>query len=60
MFTADYLEFKFKSAELQRQAENYRLVKSLSITYPLAPRIASVIGMLLIQSGQLLVSRAQA
>jgi hypothetical protein len=59
MFTADLFEYKTKQNELFRQAEYYRLVKAFRHTNPLVSRIVGAIGRMLIQTGQLLLSRTQ-
>jgi hypothetical protein len=59
MFTVNLITFKTQQAELHKQAEHYRLVRSLEKTNPLLPRIIHTIGQTLIQTGQLLISRTQ-
>ena len=59
MFTTDLNEINTRQIELQKQAEQYRLLRSLKRSAPGMARIKNLIGQLLIQSGQLLVRRAQ-
>jgi hypothetical protein len=59
MFTAILEEHKIKQNELLRQADNYRLVKSLDRDNALVSRVTNMIGKNLIQSGQFLINRSQ-
>lgn len=58
MFTADLIELKATQTELQRQAEHYRLLKSIRQASPLASRIAGAVGRMLVSSGQQLAGQA--
>ena len=60
MYTINLAEINTKQNELHRQAENYRLVKSLEKPNPVFSRIVNALGKLLIQSGQHLIRRVQA
>ena len=51
MFTAKLEDFKIKQDELQRQAENYRLAKSVSVTKAADSRILGVVGRIKVPSG---------
>ena len=59
MFTTNLIEFNTRRTELYKQADNYRLVKSLEKPNPVMNRIVNAIGRLLIQSGQHLINRVQ-
>ena len=59
MVTANLAEYKIKQNELLRQADNFRLVKSVERNDPLVSRIANLIGRNMIHSGQLLISRSK-
>lgn len=59
MFTTNLAEFHTCRTELHNRAENYRLVKSLEKPDPVLSRIVNALGILLIQSGQHLISRVQ-
>jgi hypothetical protein len=60
MFRDSDLVFKTKQMELYKQAEHYRLVKSLRTPKPITSQLLSVIGQVLIQFGQVLINRTQA
>jgi hypothetical protein len=60
MFTTQMDAFKTQHQELQRRAEQYRLIKALSKPTPWAARIAQVLGQTLISSGQELVRESRA
>ena len=55
MFNANMAEYRTKQQEMQRQAENYRLVRSVSTPNPLVSRLADQLGQALIQSGKALI-----
>ncbi|MCJ7717074.1 MAG: hypothetical protein MUO54_11230 [Anaerolineales bacterium] len=59
MFTTNLVTAKIMQEELHRQAENYRLVRSVEKPNPWAVTIYSAIGRLLIASGQELTKRIQ-
>lgn len=59
MFRTDLVEFKIKQDELQRQADHIRLLKSIQRTNPLVSRFAGIVGRVLVNSGQLLISRSR-
>ncbi|NQS91470.1 MAG: hypothetical protein HQ574_03590 [Chloroflexi bacterium] len=60
MFTTNLITFKIQQEELHRQAENYRLVRSVEQPNPWAATIYSAIGRLLVASGQELSNHTQA
>lgn len=60
MFTANLVELKTRQNELTRQAENYRLVKSVEQTNSLFSRFVIVIGKVMVISGQQLVTLSRA
>lgn len=49
MFRANLVEFKTRQNELQRQADNYRLVKSFEKTHSKVSRFISTVGSIFIQ-----------
>ena len=53
------MEIEYKQAEFHKQAEQYRLIKSLKKSTPARFKIINAIGRLLIQSGQLLINHTQ-
>ena len=59
MFTTNLMEFNSRRTELHKQAEHYRLVRSLEKPNPVYILIANILGRLLIQSGQHLINRVQ-
>ena len=59
MFTTNLVEFITHQTELHKQAEKYRLVRSLEKIDPVLSRIVNALGRLLIQSGQHLINRVQ-
>lgn len=59
MFTTNLIEFKTRRTELYKQADKYRLVRSLEKPNPVMSRIVNAVGRLLIQSGQHLINRVQ-
>ncbi len=59
MFTTTLMEFNLRRKELHRQAEFYRLAKSLEKPNPIHYRMTTLLGKLLIQSGQQLINRVQ-
>jgi hypothetical protein len=60
MYTTDLAEFKTRQRELHRQAEQYRLLKSLKGNQSSAARIKKAIGRALIFSGEQLLTLAGA
>lgn len=60
MFTTSLAEHKIKQNELHQQAENYRLVKSFEQPNPLLSRFVNVVGKLLVNSGQQLLTYSRA
>ena len=60
MFPTTLEEFKIQHQELERQAAHQRLVRSFKKPNLLGSRISILIGRALLQSGQLLLRRAQA
>lgn len=59
MFTTDLAHYQVHSAELRRQADHYRLVKSAAGTNPLSNRITNALGQLMVHLGRQLVAYAQ-
>ena len=59
MIAANLEEYKIKQNELRKQADNYRLVKSLEKNNPVVSQLANTIGRNLIHSGQQIISRNQ-
>ena len=55
-----YENFKTQQKELQRRAENYRLIKSVEKNARRSAKLYDAIGHTLIQLGQQLLNRAQA
>jgi hypothetical protein len=60
MFTTNLAESKTRQNELQRQAENYRLVKSFEGTNSLASRFVTAVGRVMVISGQQLLTLSKA
>jgi len=60
MFTIQMDVFKIQHQELQRRAEQYRLIKALATSPPWAARIAQALGHTLIASGQELSGESRA
>jgi len=60
MFTTNLDTFKTQERELHRQAEQYRLVKSLEQENSLANRLTESLGRMLILSGQQLINNTRA
>jgi hypothetical protein len=60
MNTIHLIEIEYKQAELHKQAEHYRLIKTLKQSTPPRSIIIKAIGRLLIQSGHLLINSTQA
>ena len=59
MFRISLEEFKSQQAELHRRADHYRLVKSVEKSSPVFAKARAVLGRMLIQSGEVLISRVQ-
>jgi hypothetical protein len=59
MFTTNLMEFKTYQIELHKQAEHFRLVKSLERPDTLVSQLINIIGRTLVRSGQQLISRTQ-
>jgi hypothetical protein len=55
MFSTNLLEFETRKNELHRQAAEYRLVKSATEPNPMPQKVLSMVGKLMISSGQQLV-----
>ncbi len=60
MFTANLVELKTRQNELTRQAENYRLVKSVEQTNSLISWLFNGIGRMMVISGQQLLTLSKA
>ena len=60
MFTTNFDTFKTQERELHRQAEQYRLVKSLEQENSLVNRLSESLGRMLILSGQQLINNTRA
>jgi len=60
MFTANLAVQKNYQKELQRQAEYYRLVRSVERPYKIFSRLANILGNLMVFSGRRLVTLAEA
>jgi hypothetical protein len=60
MFTINLDTFKTQEKELHRQAEQYRLVKSLEGQNSLTSRLSESLGRMLILSGQQLINNTRA
>ena len=60
MFTANLYEVQTQQKELQRQADHYRLVRSLEKGKTFADQLAAAIGRLMVRSGRGLVAYSQA
>ena len=56
MFTTNLVEFKTQQSELHKQADNYRLVKSLEGSISLVSRLVIAVGRVMVSSGQQLVT----
>lgn len=52
MFPITLAEFKIQQEELHRRAAKFRLLKSLQSPNPVAARLTSALGRILIQAGQ--------
>jgi hypothetical protein len=59
MFSASLLEYETRNNELQRQAEEYRLVKSLGKPQSWTRALLSTIGTLMMETGQQLTGHSQ-
>ena len=60
MFTTNFYEVQTQQKELQRQADHYRLVRSLNNGKSFADQLAAAIGKLMVRSGRGLVAYSQA
>jgi hypothetical protein len=60
MFTANLFEYKIQHEERLRQAEVYRLAKSVKKSKKLNSKLISHLGELLVHSGQELLTQAEA
>jgi len=60
MFTANLAEIKYRQEELHRQAEYYRILKSLKGKNPLLAQFKNGLGRALVFSGEQLLTLADA
>ncbi|MCJ7734394.1 MAG: hypothetical protein MUP11_07580 [Anaerolineales bacterium] len=60
MFTTDIVTYKTQQEELHRQAEHYRLVRSLEQPNQWIVKIFAAVGRMFILFGQQLIKRTQA
>jgi len=60
MFTANLAEFQIRQIELHKQAEKFRLVKSLQKSNLVIFRLIDAVGKILVQSGQQLIASSRA
>jgi hypothetical protein len=59
MFSTSLLEFETKKNELHRQAEDYRLAKSLGRSNAWIEKLLTAVGKMMVESGQQLVRNHQ-
>ena len=59
MFSVNQTYCTYKQMDLHRQADQYRLLKSVKKEHPVIRKAKQALGKKMIQSGQLLVSRTQ-